>query len=157
MACNPWLGAIRGWPVSGQEPSDHPQAGPGSSSPVTRHSHRGVTAIDPTDPQDQRARKAIVALLDKDETREWSCEEMAATLRLTKRTIAREVNLLVQEGVAQRQYGKQKRLTFKRLPPAPMPAWLMGVTAEQLAQLDKLVVGGRTHRIDGGRPDDDDE
>jgi hypothetical protein len=83
----------------------------------------------------ETAKDAIDRLLHDDPAHSWSCAEMALTLSLTIRTVAREVGVLVGEGRAYRAYGRQRKMRFKATVEVQIPRWLMPITTADLELL----------------------
>jgi DeoR/GlpR family transcriptional regulator of sugar metabolism len=71
-----------------------------------------------------RARQLIEGVLFEDPKRDWTCRELASLLRLTGRTIAREVRHLREDDKIERTYGKRRRMTFKAKPEIAYPRWM---------------------------------
>ena len=98
-----------------------------------------------------RARQLIEEVLFRDPDRDWSCQELARLLRLTGRTIAREIGFLREADKIERTYGKRRRMTFKAKPAITYPRWMEPVRWVEVQSI--TVVSVRRHSIDG----DDDE
>lgn len=89
---------------------------------------------------DTRARQLIKDVLFLDPLREWTCHELARLLRLTGRTIAREVRFLKEANQIERVYGKRRRMTFKAKPASIYPRWMQPVLMEDVERVIVLSV-----------------
>jgi hypothetical protein len=95
---------------------------------------------------DTRARQLIEEVLFRDPDRDWSCQELARLLRLTGRTIAREIRFLREADKIERSYGKRRRMTFKAKPAVTYPRWMEPIRWVEVQSL--IVVTVRRHSID---------
>jgi CTP-dependent riboflavin kinase len=93
-----------------------------------------------------RARQLIEGILFRDPERDWSCQELAKLLRLTGRTIAREIRHLREDDKIERSYGKRRRMTFKAKPAISYPRWMDPVRACDLKEI--TVIRVVIHSID---------
>lgn len=87
----------------------------------------------------------IEEVLFRDPGKDWSCQELAKLLRLTGRTIAREIRFLREADRVERSYGKRRRMTFKAKPTIDYPRWMDPVRICDVRQI--TVVSATIHWI----------
>jgi HTH domain len=97
--------------------------------------------------EDTRARQLIEAVLFREPGRDWSCQELAKLLRLTGRTIAREIRFLREADKVERSYGKRRRMKFKAKPAVIYPRWMDPLRLCDIKQI--TVVSVSIHLIAG--------